>query len=93
MITRPSKVDNWNVKFSRSQVIFIQNRKVKRLNYTLIAFRWLIMGEYLKTVAYLKNQTLSQKKVTLYEMTNRKKPNFRQLYVISLKTWIHVPEK
>lgn len=44
-------------------------------------------------IAYLKNQNPSQKRVTFYEKAHGKKLNLRHLYVIGLKTWVHVPRK
>lgn len=52
-----------------------------------------LWGEILKTVAYLKNQSLSQKGLTLYKRANEEKLNLRHLHVIGLKIWMHVPEK
>lgn len=45
----------------------------------------LLWGEILKTMAYLKNWSPSQKKITLYKRVNRKKLNLKYLQVIDLR--------
>ena len=42
-----------------------------------------LWGEILKTVAYLKNCSLSQKGVTLYERANEEKPDLKHLHIIA----------
>ena len=80
-----------------------QNGKAERLNYTLMSSVRSIMasmklpkslwGEILRTVAYLKNRSPSQKGVTPYERANGEKPNLKHLRVIGSRAWVHVPEK
>ena len=53
----------------------------------------LLRKEVLRTVAYLKNQSPSQKKVTLYARANGDKPNLRHLRIIGSRAWVHVPKK
>ncbi len=50
-------------------------------------------GEILKTVAYLKNRSLSQKGFTPYKRANEKKPNLKYLLIVDSRAWVHVPEK
>ncbi len=80
-----------------------QNGKAERFNYTLMSSVRSIMaamrlpkslwGEILKTVAYLKNRSPSQKEVTIYERANEEKPNLKHLRVVGSWAWVHVPEK
>ncbi len=69
-----------------------QNRKAERFNYTLMSSVCSIMAamelpkslwrKILKTVAYLKNRSPSQKGVTLYERANEEKPNLKHLGIV-----------
>ncbi len=52
-----------------------------------------LWGEILKTVAYLKNHSSSQKGVTPYERPNEEKPNRKHLRFVGSQAWVHVPEK
>ena len=52
-----------------------------------------LWGEILKTVAYLKNGSPSQKGVNPYERENEEKPNLKHLRFIGARACVHVPEK
>lgn len=80
-----------------------QNRKIERLNYTLIFLLKSILasiklpklfrGKILKTVASLKNWNPSQKGIISYKKANEEKPNLKHLYIIGLRTWVDVSIK
>lgn len=80
-----------------------KNRKTERLNYIFISSVYSIMaiiklsklflGQILKTAAYLKNQRLNQKKVTIYERANEKKPSLKYWRVVGSCARVHVHEK
>lgn len=52
-----------------------------------------LWGEILKTMVYLKNQSLSQKGVTPYKKVNAQKPNFMYLQIISSRVQVNILEK
>ena len=72
--------------------ILEQNGKAKCLNYTLISLVHLILSamhlpktlqdELIKTISYLKNQSLDINGITLYKLGNHICPNLRQLKVV-----------
>lgn len=49
--------------------------------------------EIIRTVAYLKNRSPSQKRVTLYEKANGEKTNLKYLRVIGSKIQVNISEK
>ena len=59
----------------------------------IIKLSKLFLGQILKTAAYLKNQRLNQKKVTIYERANEKKPSLKYWRVVGSCARVHVHEK
>lgn len=96
------------MELSGSQVLLIllsktEKRRDSSLNYTLMSsVRSILVSmklpkslweEILKTVAYLKNRSPSQKELTPYERADGETPNLGHLRVIGSRAWVHVPEK
>ncbi len=52
-----------------------------------------LWGEILKRLAYVKNCSRSQKRVTLYERANEEKPNLKHMRNLGFQAWVHIPEK
>ena len=52
-----------------------------------------LCGEILKMVAYLKNYSPSQKRVTLYERANEEKSNLKHLRIVGSQAWVNLSYK